>query len=166
MNDDIKLLVSLIKSEESLLQEFLNLLDNQRMLLLENRHEDFEATVTRQERLLGEIHTLEQKRIEQIVSIAKGLRIEGEEVTLTRLIELSLGEFDEELRELKRSLNRLVERIKKANQVNAHLVHRSLNYLQKSVTWLIDSGDLSVTYSPAGAVNQRPVGGVLLNKQM
>ncbi len=166
MTEQIKELIELIRSEENLMQDFLTVLDRQKVLLLENRHEEFEMTVTEQERLLTSIQHLEQKRIEVIVMIASGLKIEGEELTLARLIEMTLGEFDEELRELKRSLNRLVDRIRKANQVNAHLVHRSLNYLQKSVTWLIDSGDLSVTYSQAGEMNQSAVGAVLLNKKL
>ena len=166
MNEQIRALVGLIRQEEAMLQEFLTLLDRQKVLLLENRNEEFDASVGEQESLLYRVHEVEQKRIEVIVAIARGLKIEGEELTLTRLIEMTLGEFDEELKELKKSLNRLVERIRKANQVNAHLVHRSLNYLQKSVSWLIDSGDLSVTYTPGGTMNQKTVGAVLLNKKL
>jgi len=166
MNDQIRALVGLIRREEVMLQEFLELLERQKGFLLDNESEAFETSVTRQTELLQSIRGVEQERVTVIAQIARTLKIEGEELTLTRLIETTLGEFDEELRELKRSLNRLVDRIRKANQVNAHLVHRSLDYLHKSVAWLIDSGDLSVTYTAGGEVNQRAVGAVLLNKQM
>lgn len=166
MNNLIQSLVNLIRQEENMMIDFLAVLDRQKALLLENNLEEFEHTIAEQERILTIIHELEEKRIEVIVDIAKGLQIEGEVLTLTRLIEMTLGEFDDELKDLKKSLNRLVDRIRKANQVNAHLVHRSLNYIQKSVSWLIDSGDLSVTYSHVGNMNQSTVGAVILNKKM
>jgi len=83
---------------------------------------------------------------------------------LTRLIELNMGESSSELKQLKRTLTGLVERIKKANRINQYLIRRSLSFIQKGIDRFIDDNNLNVIYKPDGSQQVKEVGNLLIDK--
>ncbi len=166
MDGLINELIEAIKQEELLLQDFLDLLETQKMILVKNNHEAFEETVKRQEDLIRQIHDMEERRIDMVSSLAKDLNTDESELTLTRLVELSLGQTSDELRTVKQNVAGLVDRIKRANQVNQYLIKRSLNRTQRSIDFLIDSADLDVTYQQNGVLRNKEGTAVLVNRTM
>jgi flagellar biosynthesis/type III secretory pathway chaperone len=87
-----------------------------------------------------------------------------DEITLTHLIEITLGDASGELGELKKSLSQLVDRIRKANRVNELLIKRSLNFIQRSIGWMIDSSDISQVYDLSGRSARQTGTSLMVNK--
>ncbi|MCB2198224.1 flagellar protein FlgN [bacterium] len=159
-------LVSVIKREEGLLRDFLDLLESQKQLLVQNKVEEFDQSVLQQEELIQEIKTLEGERIKLVNQIARGMQVEENELTLTRLVEMSLGQVSSELQTAKRSMSQLVERIKRANQVNQYLIKRSLNVSQRSIDLLIDENLRDVVYEQTGKLSGQDRRSMIVNKTL
>lgn len=163
MNDLIEQLVGLIREEEEVLGQFLDCLTLQKECIVTNQFDQFDETVLNQENLIKRIRALESGRIEVVSSIA---RIAGTDadLTITRLIELNLGESSEELRSLKKTLAGLIDRIKKANKVNQYLIKRSLSFIQRNIDMFIDETDATEMYLPNGSRQQRGPSRLLIDK--
>lgn len=159
-------LVDVIKREESRLHEFLDLLEHQKKMLVENRVEEFENTVRQQEELIELIKQLEQERIQLVNDLAKNMDVNEDELTLTRLVEMSLGQVSHELKDAKKTMTQLVERIHRANQVNQYLIKRSLNRTQRSIDFLIDEGLRDVIYEQDGKVKGQDRRSLMINKTL
>lgn len=163
MNDLIDKLVSLIREEEETLQQFLDCLSQQKESIVSNKFDQFDKTVQLQERLIQRIRELESGRVEVVGSIAR-LAGTDADLTITRLIEMNLGESSEELRLLKKTLAGLIEKIKKANKVNQYLIKRSLTFIQRNIDMFIDESDVSEMYLPNGSRQQRGPSRLLIDK--
>jgi len=156
-------LIVLIRDEEDLLEKFLDCLTRQKDHILTNQVELFDETVQEEERLITRIRELEAGRIEVVKSIAKMAGSE-DELTITRLIEMNLGESSDELRSLKKTLSGLIERVKRANRVNQYLIKRSLSFVQRSIDMFIDEGEPTAVYLPNGARRPRKMARALVDK--
>jgi len=163
MNDLIEQLVELIREEEEVLGQFLDCLTLQKECIVTNKFDQFDETVLSQENLIRRIRELESGRIEVVGSIARRAGTEAD-LTITRLIELNLGESSEELRNLKKTLAGLIERIKKANKVNQYLIKRSLSFIQRNIDMFIDEGDATEMYLPNGSRQLRGPSRLLIDK--
>ncbi|MCB2210546.1 flagellar protein FlgN [bacterium] len=162
----ISALIDIIKREEALLNDFLNLLEEQKSMLVRNEVEDFEATVAKQEELIEQIRTLEDQRIGKVRKIASNMEIKESELTITRLVEMSLGTVSSELRQSKMNLNGLVSRIRRANQVNQYLIKRSLNINHRTIDILIDENLRDVTYEKDGRLHGQDRRSLMVNKTL
>lgn len=92
------------------------------------------------------------------------MAIEESEITLTRLVEMSLGNVSSELKDVKKNVNGLVNRIRRVNQINQYLIKRSLNRAQQSIDWLIDGANMDVTYQSNGHLRNRNLQSIVVNK--
>ncbi|TKJ40281.1 hypothetical protein CEE37_08110 [candidate division LCP-89 bacterium B3_LCP] len=164
MDRFIQELIDLIKEEEKVLSAFLNLLNLQKQYLLADEIEQFQSTTQRQDELVNEIKKLENKRIDKVREFASTEGLRDDEITLTHLIEVTLGDVSEELQTMKNNLSKLVEKIHRANRVNEMLIKRSLNFIQKSIDWMIDSSDFTSLYDPNGNTTRQTGTNVIVNK--
>jgi len=164
MNDLISQLIGIIKREEDVLEKFLDCLNRQKEHIVRNSIEDFDLTVKEEERIIVLIREIERERMELVKSIASDAGAPDIQLTLTRLIEINLGEGSDELKNLKKTLSGLVERIKKANRVNQYLIRRSLSFIQKNIDWFIDGGVPNTIYGADGSPQSREVSNLLVDK--
>jgi len=164
MNHFIEELIELIRQEEEVLKRFLDLLQRQKEYLLANQIELFRATVSQQEELMQDIRNLEERRIAKVKEIAASTGLREDEITLTHLIEITLGDVSTELKDLKKNLSQLVNRIRKMNRVNALLIKRSLNFIQQSIGWMIDSSDITQIYDTNGRAARQTGTNLMVNK--
>jgi len=164
MTELIDRLIGLIKQEEDVLSDFLSCLSHQKEFIIQNKVDDFDRTVAEEEQLIQRIRQIEAGRMEVIRQIASCAGSPDDELTLTRLIEMNLGETSGELKEMKRILAGLIERIKRANRVNQYLIKRSLSLIQKNINWFIDDNNLNVIYLPDGSQKVNEFGNLLVDK--
>ena len=164
MESKIDLLIELIRNEENALDQFLNCLTRQKEFIIQNKVDEFDETVREVEEIIGKIRDLELGRMELVKSIAATTGSDEDDLTLTRLIELNLGESSIELKNLKITLSGLVDRIKKANRVNQYLIKRSLSFIQKNIDWFIDDNNLNFIYLADGRQKVKGVGNLLIDK--
>jgi len=164
MSDLLSDLIMVIRQEEEVLAKFLDCLTRQKEYIIANRIAEFDETVKEEETLITRIREMEGQRMELVKTLAQTTGAAEDELTLTRLIEINLGEASEELKALKRTLAGLVGRIKKANRVNQYLIRRSLSFIQKNIDWFIDGDNVNVLYRADGKPQVKDMGNVLLNK--
>lgn len=165
MKNLLEELIVLIRDEEKVLENFLDCLTRQKEYIVQNNVILFDETVKEEELLISRIKELEEGRINVVKSIAADAgQKAGDELTLTRLIEMNLGENSDELKSLKRTLAGLVERIKRANRINQYLIKRSLSFIQKNINWFIDDTNLNLIYSPNGQQHMGGTGRLLVDK--
>ncbi|NQT34044.1 flagellar protein FlgN [bacterium] len=164
MESKIDQLIELIKNEENALDQFLNCLTRQKEFIIRNKVDEFDETVREVEEIIGKIRDLELGRMELVKSIAATTGSADDDLTLTRLIELNLGESSTELKNLKITLSGLVDRIKKANRVNQYLIKRSLSFIQKNIDWFIDDNNLNFIYLADGKQKVKDPGNLLIDK--
>lgn len=164
LNRFIAELVEMIKDEEKVLESFLNHLNQQKRFLLADQIEEFQSTVDRQEELIHEIRRIEEMRVAKVREMATAEGMSEDEITLTHLIEITLGDVSDELKMLKENLSLLVEKIRRANRVNEMLVKRSLNFIQQNIGWMIDASDISQVYDPNGRSARQTGTNVMVNK--
>jgi flagellar biosynthesis/type III secretory pathway chaperone len=164
MTDLFEQLITVIRREEEVLEKFLDCLNRQKEHIVQNQVELFDDTVKEEETLISTIREMEQTRMSLVKSIANATGNAVDELTLTRLIEINLGEASEEMKSLKRTLATLVDRIKKANRVNQYLIRRSLSFIQKNIDWFIDAGNLNVIYNSDGSQQVKDPGNLLVNR--
>lgn len=164
MDKFIQELIALIRKEEKVLQAFLNLLNLQKQYLLADQIEEFQGTTSRQEALINEIKDLEKQRIAKVKEFAASEGKQEDEITLTHLIEITLGDISQELRELKENLGRVVEKIRRANRINQMLIKRSLNFIEQSIGWMIDASDVNSVYDTNGRAARQSGTNVIVNK--
>ncbi|MBM3327138.1 MAG: flagellar protein FlgN [Calditrichaeota bacterium] len=166
MKELIDQLISLIRQEEDVLEEFLDCLAKQRECIVQNRIDEFDLTVQRQDKLITQIRTLEDGRVQVVRTIAKTAGSQ-DDITIARLIEMNLEQSSEELRGLKTTLSRLIEKIKKANRVNQYLIKRSLSFLQRNIDLFIDEGqDIGLLYLPNGERRPQRISHILVDKTL
>jgi flagellar biosynthesis/type III secretory pathway chaperone len=164
MNELVDHLIALIKQEEDVLSDFLSCLSRQKEFIIQNKVDDFDLTVAEEENLIQRIHQIENGRMAIISKIASSAGSPADELTLTRLIEMNLGEMSGELKEMKKTLAGLIEQIKRANRVNQYLIKRSLSLIQKNINWFIDDNNLNVIYLPDGRQKVNEFGNLLVDK--
>ena len=157
-------LIELICQEEEILKQFLSLLNLQKQYLLANQVDRFQGTVQQQEALVDQIKALEERRIAKVKQLADSQGLREDEITLTHLIEITLGDISDELKGLKGRLSRLVEKIRRANRVNEMLIKQSLNLIQQSIDWMIDASDFTRVYDPNGRTARNTGTSVMVNK--
>ncbi|MFH0765769.1 MAG: flagellar protein FlgN [Calditrichota bacterium] len=166
MRELVDELIELIRGEEKVLEDFLDCLSRQKESIVRNDLERFDATVQEEESLIERVRNLEEGRMKVVKRIAHTAGGQADDLTLTRLIELNLGENSEELMVLKRTLASLVDRVRRAIKVNQYLLKRSLSYIQKNVDWFIDEDNLNVIYSPRGRERMGDAGRILVDKKL
>jgi len=166
MNELIDKLILLVKQEEEVLSNFLDCLSRQKEYIIQNKVDEFDQTVAEEEKLIQTIRDIENGRMQVIKAIASSAGSPADEITLTRLIEMNLGEMSGELKDLKRTLSGLIERIKRANRVNQYLIKRSLGFIQKNINWFIDDNKLNVIYLPDGSQKVNELGNLLVDKAL
>lgn len=164
MESKIDQLIELIKNEENALGQFLNCLTRQKEFIIQNKVDEFDETIREVEEIIGKIRDFELGRMELVKSIAATTGSDKDDLTLTRLIELNLGESSIELKNLKITLSGLVDRIKKANRVNQYLIKRSLSFIQKNIDWFIDDNNLNFIYLADGRQKVKDPGNLLIDK--
>jgi len=164
MSELVSDLILVIRQEEEVLEKFLDCLTRQKEYIVANRIAEFDDTVKEEEGLIVRIRDMEGQRMQLVKTLAHTTGAAEDELTLTRLIEINLGEASDELKNLKRTLAGLVGRIKKANRVNQYLIRRSLSFIQKNIDWFIDGGNVNVIYRSDGSRQVKELGNILVNK--
>jgi hypothetical protein len=164
MDSLIAELIALIRQEEDVLKRFLDLLQMQKQFLIANQIDLFQSTVSEQESLTQNIRELEAERIAKVKQMADSTGLDENEITLTNLIEITLGDVSTELKELKKSLAHLVERIRRMSRVNELLIKRSMNFIQASIGWMIDASDITQIYDTTGRTKRQTNTSIMVNK--
>ena len=127
-------LVHVISSENESLQKFVNNLDSQYHVLINQKLIDFVSVLKDQKKLLAESQESEKQKYQEIQTFLPG----PDKHSLHELIMASPPDYRDKLIELKENFNISVEKIQKKRDRNKLLIQKSLDMIQSQIKYLQD----------------------------
>ncbi len=127
-------LVQVISSENESLQKFVNNLDSQYHVLINQKLIDFVSVLKDQKKLLAESKESEKEKYQEIQTFLPG---PGKH-SLHELIMASPLDYRNKLIELKENFDTNVEKIQKKRDRNKLLIQKSLDMIQSQIKYLQD----------------------------
>ena len=166
MNNLLDKLLLLLKKEVSFSEELLNILQNEKKLLIDLELKALEENNQEKEVLLLKIARLEEERIDMLKEVSPELGIPlSDNLTLLSLSKLVGDPYAFSLRDSYNYLRPLLDNIKQANQENMSLLHHALSNVQESISFLNGLIQEDPTYAHTGTFqNQKKNGRSILGK--
>ncbi len=146
----INKLIEIINQEAALFESFLELLERQQRMLVENNVEGLNQVTELQREKLVETQLLNKQRQELVEEISVVNDIDGD-LNVTRLLELVDKDQAEKLQRLRKIILGLNDKIIQTRNQNALLLNRSREYILKTMEMLSRINGPRPTYTPSGA---------------
>ncbi len=142
-------LIQIINAEALLFEEFLRLLEEQKLALVANDTERLVQVTQLQQQKLVESAALNRKRNGLIGALQEANKIEGD-VTITRLLGYADEDQSQRLSQLRDAILALNERITSARNTNAMLLNRSREFIARTMNMLSRMHTPDQTYGRVG----------------
>jgi hypothetical protein len=133
LNRLVSQLIEVINSEILCLEGFLNLLSEEQRFLVEKDIDSLGKCIEEQAKTIRDQRELEEARIKLTDSLAAKLKIDKQEVNISKLIELVEESYSTELRELQGTLASLYAKLERQRKKNEFLIKQSMRYADKSI---------------------------------
>jgi hypothetical protein len=146
----INQLIQVISEEALLFEDFLQLLDRQKQMLVANDAEGLNEVTAAQQKKLIESQKLHRRREEIVAAIKATNAIDGD-VTITRLLKYADEGQAERLQRLRETILSLNDSILEARNTNAMLLNRSREYIARTMSMLSRINNPDNTYDRRGA---------------
>ncbi len=144
-------------------ESFLNLLEKQQQMLVDNNVEGLNGITDLQREKLVESQILNRRREELIEQIQAANAVEGD-LNITRLVELVEHDQAQQLIKLKDIILDLSDKITHTRNQNAVLLNRSREYIAKMMEMLSRINAPVNTYAPGGE-EQELVANVVVDRR-
>ena len=148
-SDMINELIQIISAEALLFEDFLELLDRQKEVLVTNNVDVLDEITELQRQKLLESQELNRRREELIAAIKKANAVEGD-LTVARLLEFADENQAERLLRLKDIIFSLNDRIAEARNTNVMLLNQSREFIAKTMSMLSRMNSPESTYRRSG----------------
>lgn len=146
----IDVLIEIIGKEAALFESFLELLEKQQRMLVENNLDGLNEITAEQHERLTESQMLNSQRIEIVEQIKKDKNIDGD-LNITRLLTLIDRQQADRLEQLQNVILELNDKILETRNQNAILLNRSREYISKTMEMLARiHAPKSPTYGQSG----------------
>lgn len=150
----INKLIEIITQEAALFESFLELLERQQRMLVENNVDGLNEVTELQREKLVETQLLNKERQELVEQIRVANDIEGD-LNVTRLLELVDDDQAERLQQLRAIILNLNDKITHTRNQNAMLLNRSREYILKTMEMLSRINKPKPTYTPSGSTKDQ-----------
>jgi len=131
----INKLIEIISKEAALFESFLDLLEQQKEMLVANNVEGLKEIVQRQHEKLIESRLLNKQREDVIETIKASCAIEGD-LTVARLLKLVDEAQANRLTQLRETIYSLNDKITSTRNTNAMLLNRSREFITRTMEML------------------------------
>ena len=128
-------LIKIIGREATLFESFLELLEQQQKMLVENNLDGLNQVTAEQHERLTESQMLNSQREKVVAKIKKDKNIEGD-LNITRLLSLIDQQQADRLEQLQNLIIGLNDKIIETRNQNAILLNRSREYISKTMDML------------------------------
>ena len=129
-------LLSVLETEKTAYDQLYELAEAEREAIINRKLDTLEATVAKEQELGSELKNLENTRVKSLKSMAIVLGKDGQELTVSQIIEL-LGSQPEEQKKLREAKDALVESATKMqfmNQQNQVLLNQAMELVDFDLT--------------------------------
>ncbi len=150
----INKLIEIIGKEAAIFESFLELLEQQQKMLVENDVDGLNRVTDRQREKLVESQLLNKQRLEIIEQVKIANDIEGD-LNVTRLLEIVDQDQADRLQKLQKIILSLNDKITETRNQNAMLLNRSREYILKTMEMLSKINSPDSTYSRPGSASER-----------
>jgi iron-sulfur cluster repair protein YtfE (RIC family) len=133
LNALVSQLIEVINKEILCLEKFLFLLSEEQKFLVEKDLDSLRKSIEEQEQTIRDQRKLEEARIKLTDSLAGKLRIDEQEVNMSKLIELVEESYSTQLRELQSTLVSLYAKLERQRKKNEFLIKQSMKYVDRSM---------------------------------
>ncbi len=156
-------LIDILGKEAALFESFLELLEQQQKMLVENDVEGLNRVTERQREKLIESRLLNRQREELIEQIKQANAVEGD-LNVSRLLEMVDEEHADRLSKLREVILKLNDKITTVRNQNAMLLNRSREYIAKTMEMLSRIHTPEGAYAPTGGTTE-PVAHVAVDRR-
>ena len=147
-------LIDIIGEEAALFASFLELLERQQRLLVDNDVEGLNRVTELQREKLVESQLLNRRREELVEQVKQANAIEGD-LNVTRLLEMIDQDQAHQLNKLRDLIQSLNDKITTTRNQNVMLLNRSREYIARTMEMLSRIGGPSGQYAACGAPENR-----------
>ena len=159
----INRLIEIISKEAALFESFLEILEQQKQLLVTNDVTGLTRITEEQQRKLTESQLLDRERRQLVERIKAANEIDGD-LTVTRLIELVDDNQARRLRELTELILSLNKKITETRNANAMLLNQSREFIARTMTALARLNNPESTYGPRNTKAEKR-GNVMMDRR-
>ncbi len=150
----INKLIEIIGREAAIFESFLELLEQQQKMLVENDADGLNRITDLQREKLVESQLLNKKRLELVENIKLVNNIEGD-MNVSRLLEIVDQDQADRLQKLQKIILDLNDKITETRNQNAMLLNRSREYILKTMEMLSKINSPESTYKQPGTTVDR-----------
>lgn len=135
MNFLVSQLIEVINRENLCLEKFLNLLSEEQKLLMQNDVHSLRKSIEDQDKIIGDARKLEQERIKLTDTLAEKLKMDKDQINMSKLIELVEESYSTKLRELQSTLSSLYAKLERQRKKNEFLIRQSMKYVDRGINF-------------------------------
>jgi flagellar biosynthesis/type III secretory pathway chaperone len=146
-------LVALLTEMVDLYRVILEFSRQKRELLVETKIKDLELLTQKEECVILQIGKLESARVKLAHQIASDQGLDGEEVTLSKMLELTEPDTASQLEKIADEFDKTMRELALLNQLNTELIQQGLSFVNYNIN-LLTRNTISPTYSPRGQGGQ------------
>ena len=150
----INKLIEIIGREAAIFESFLELLEQQQRMLVENDADGLNRITDLQREKLVESQLLNKKRLELVENIKLVNNIEGD-LNVSRLLDIVDQDQADRLQKLQKIILSLNDKITETRNQNATLLNRSREYIMKTMEMLSKINNPESTYKQTGTTVDR-----------
>jgi uncharacterized protein YeeX (DUF496 family) len=152
-------LIQVIKREIVCLERFLTLLSEEQRALVENDVDSLQKSIEDQEKTIWDARKLEEDRINLTDRLAEKLKIDKDQVNISKLIELVEESYSTKLRELQSTLSSLYAKLERQRKKNEFLIKQSMRCVDQSIKVFLDLNKKAKGYSISDQKNEKVLTG-------
>lgn len=145
-------LISIMFEEKKLYDEILKITKNKTKFIIDRDMENISHISFEEEKFIGEIQVLEDKRIKISELLVNQLGLLNKNISISELTNFLDDDKAKRLNQIKLEILDIITELKNVNELNAKLINNSLEYIDFSINLLMQTGSDNNNYSKSGKV--------------
>lgn len=151
MGDDgvgksVEQLILTLNKEYDIYEEVLKLAKEKRRIIIEGRVKELDGITRKEQSIIVTLGKLENIREAVVNNIIKEMEIKDDVENITSLVKYLDDEDREKVLEIKEKLVKLLDEVKKENDLNSQLIKQSLEYIEFNKNLLTSLENQGLTY--------------------
>ncbi len=165
MTTPLETLSKVLKEEMSLYQNFHELLEQEYEILQASQLEELQECNKLKQALSKMISEKERERVEICHEIAQKLGLQKESVSLRDLAKALGGQQEQNLLQIRKNFQNIVERLKEKNEVNSLMAESALDLVSGGIELVREALKLKETYGKKAKLAKQEQATHLLSKR-
>jgi len=145
VSKSVEQLIMTLNKEYEIYEEVLKLAKEKKRVVIDGRIKELDAITRKEQSIIFNLGKIDKVREALTINISKELRIEVFE-NVTELSQYLEGDLKDQILEVRDKLVDIVEKVKKANDLNNKLIQQSLEYIEFNKNLLTSMETKGITY--------------------